>query len=506
LNTAVSVIALAACLLAAEARASVPMKVGSLESLAKAISKLGPGATIVVADGTHTTARPIRIEGKRGTAEAPITVRAEHRGKAVIGGLAGFLVRDCEHLILEGFDFAHDSDQNAVLLENCRHVRVTRSAFHLQPSAKPRHIERWVFVIGTHSGNNRIDHNLFEHKVNPGSFVFVRGDDAELICSQHDRVDHNYFRDVAYGGGPKRFETIRTGGNDLGASGRGNLATIEYNLLERCSGEQEIMSLKSSDNIVRGNTLLNCRGSICLRLGNRNVVTGNFVITTDGGPGHGGVKLYGFDHRVFNNYFCGLTGIGHEAPLALIPGTLDTPTTDRIGKQYQENTSVPATRAWIAFNTWIDCAPLGFGSAKPDPERTQVPHDCTFVDNLVVRTRPQSAPLVSLGLVHDLKAHDNLGYAGAAPPGDTWAGWFRWADPRLRSEKEGTGLWRLTAGSPALDAAADDSMAIDRDVFGRPRTGRPDIGAEEYSKTAVVRGPLTPQDVGPDAPDEEAER
>ena len=43
---------MAACLLAAEARASVPMKVSSLESLGKAIAKLGPGATIVVADGT----------------------------------------------------------------------------------------------------------------------------------------------------------------------------------------------------------------------------------------------------------------------------------------------------------------------------------------------------------------------------------------------------------------------------------------------------------------------
>ena len=113
--------------------------------------------------------------------------------------------------------------------------------------------------------------------------MFVRGDDA-LVGSQHDRIDHNYFRDIAYGGGKKGFEAIRTGSNDLGATGRSTFTTIEHNLLEQCGGEEEIMSLKSSDNIVRHNTLLNCRGTICLRLGNRDVVSGNFVLASDGGP------------------------------------------------------------------------------------------------------------------------------------------------------------------------------------------------------------------------------
>jgi len=481
------------------AAGNVSATVASLDQLEAALSKAGPGATVLLADGTYQTKHPILIGGKRGTAQAPLVIRAEHRGRAVLGGAAGFVIKECEHLVLDGLVFTHDADQPAVLLDDCRQVRVSRNTFRLQGRATPRHVEHWINVIGSRSENNRIDHNLFEHKVNPGSFVFVRGDDDALACSQHDQIDHNHFRDVPYGGGAKQFETLRTGGNDLGASGQSSFTLIEENLLEHCSGDEEIISLKSSDNVVRHNTLLNCRGAICLRLGNRNEVSGNFVLAPDGNPGCGGVKLYGFEHRIFNNYFLGLTGARHAAPLALIPGTLDTPTTQNIGKKYDSLTSVPATRAWIAFNTWLDCAPLQFGFKK-DKERIYTPNECTFVNNLVARTKPQTAPLIKLELVRDLRAHDNLGYTGATACTDAPPGWFRWADPRLRRAAENPGLWRLTADSPAVDAAVAEGPARDEDVFGRPCSGRRNIGAEECSAGPARRRPLTADDVGPDAP------
>lgn len=472
---------------------------GSFGTLDEAIRELKPGATVQVADGDYETKRPVRIEGKHGTAEAPIVLRAEHRGRAVIRGAAGFLIRDCEYLVLEGFVFTHDADEQAVRLDNCRHVRVTRNSFRLRERETPRHWEHWVTVDGARSGDNRVDHNLFERKVNRGSHVFVRGDDKELVCSQHDRIDRNHFHDVVYANGENGHETLRTGGNDLGASGRSSFTIIEENLLERCSGEDEIMSLKSSDNIVRNNTLLNCGGAIDLRLGNRDVVSGNFIIATDGAPRCGGIKLYGFDHRVFNNYCVGLTGRRHEAPLALIPGTFETPTTENIGRKYDDMTSVPATRCWIAFNTWIDCVPLQFGFKK-DQERTCIPDECTFVNNLVVRTRPQKLPLINLELVRNLRAQGNLAYVGGTVPSDAWAGWFRWADPRLRVGNDGRGLWRLTESSPALNAAVDGFGWVDEDVFGRARQGRRDVGAETFSQETVLRRPLTPETVGPDAP------
>ena len=73
-------------------------------------------------------------------------------------------------------------------------------------------------------------------------------------------------------------------------------------------------------------------------------------------------------------------------------------------------------------------------------------------------------------------------------------------DPRLRRMEDGLGLWLLPDSSPAINAAVEGSSVIDGDVFGRARIGRRDIGAEEFSKEAAVRGPLTPAVVGPGAP------
>jgi parallel beta-helix repeat protein len=467
--------------------------VDSLDALKQAAKALAPGAVVELSDGTFPAKGAIKIAGVRGTEEKPIILRAQNRGKAVVAGAAGFILKDCEHVVIEGFLFTHDADQQAVMLDNCRHVRVTRNTFRLTERAKPQHWEHWVTVDGARSGWNRIDHNLFERKVNRGSPLFVRGDDAELVCSQHDRIDHNHFRDIIYANGENGHETIRTGGNDLGASDRGSFTIIEDNLLERCCGEDELMSLKSSDNTVRNNTLLNCRGAICLRLCNRTVVSGNFIISTDGAPGSGGVKLYGFEHRVFNNYFYGLTGRRHEAPFSLVPGTLDTPDTRNIGSKYDDNTSSAPTRCWIAFNTWVDCASLQFGFPK-EKDRPCLPNECSFVNNLVVRTKPQKTPLVNMDLVRNLRVAGNLGYAEGPAQAGEWTKGFRFADPHLRYAD---GVWRLTESN----AAIDDPTKIDEDIFGRARVGKRDIGAEEFSSAPLVRSPLSPDEVGPEAPE-----
>jgi hypothetical protein len=491
--------ALLAALLLISATADAEV-VDSTSSFSKVFSTLAPGSVIEFADGTYSTKSGTKLVGKKGTEEKPIVLRAQHRGKAVIAGGAGFILKECEHIVLEGLVFENDADQQSVMLENCHHVRVTRNIFRPVERTKPRHWEHWVTVDGAQSGENRIDHNLFERKVNRGSPVFVRGDDVALACSQHDRIDHNHFRDVVFANGENGHETIRTGGNDLGASGQSSFTIIEENLLEHCNGEDELMSLKSSDNIIRNNTILNCRGAICMRLGNRNVAFGNFIIATESGPGFGGIKLYGFEHRVFNNYFAGLTGRRHDAPFALVPGMYDVPTTDNIGKKYDDNTAAAPTRCWIAFNTWVDCSPLQFGFEKEEKGRQNTPNACVFINNLVVRTKPMTTPLINLGRVRDLQAHDNLAYAVEPTPSVEWARWFRFEDPRLVLAENGSALWRLTAQSPAIDAAVEDSTKLSDDIFGHARKSRYDLGAEEFSQETAVRTLLTADKVGPNAP------
>lgn len=388
---------------------------------------LMPGTTLEVVDGKYTTKGQIRIENTHGTAEEPVVIRAANRGKVVIGGKGGFWLKDCAHVVLEGFVFENDANQQGVLLEDCQHVRVTRNVFRLNEKEKPRWSQHWLYIIGTRSGHNRVDHNLFEKKVNKGAMFFARGDDATLTPTEHDQLDHNHFRDVVYANDSNGHETLRTGGNDLGAIGRSTHTIMEHNLLERCSGEQEIISLKSSDNIVRHNTFIDCIGSICLRLGNRNEISHNVMLNPAKVTPAGGVKIYGFDHHVHHNHFQDLTGTGHVAPLAVLPGRFDTETTDQIGKVYSDHTSGAPTRARIDANAWVDCAALVIGREKPDKDYPFSPHDCTFTGNLVVRTSRIKTPLVILGPTREFTGQDNLmdlAPDDAIPADKPWNAWF----------------------------------------------------------------------------------
>lgn len=416
----------------ARAADSAPALPAALNPEALGAARLQPGTTVELDPGRIPTTGYLLLENIHGTAEKPVILRARQRGQTVITGRAGFSLKNCEHVTLEGFTFENDANQHAVLLTGCRHVRITRCTFRLDEKPKPRWSQHWVYILGTGSHHNRVDHCLFEKQSQKGSMVFARGDDTTLTPSQHDRIDHNHFRDVLYAQDNNGHETLRTGSNDMGAAGKSTFTSIEHNLLERCSGEQEIVSLKSSGNIVRHNTFVDCRGSICLRLGNRSEITGNIMLNPGGLAGTGGVKVYGFEHKITGNRFEDLTGTGHEAPLALIPGPLDAESTDQIGKLYQDLTTAPATRAVISGNTWVNCAPLLFGQDKPDKERRFLPNHISFSGNTLAHTRPvkdkngKPAPLLHLGHATDISASGNTAHlpADSPAPGKSWASWF----------------------------------------------------------------------------------
>jgi hypothetical protein len=69
-------------------------------------------------------------------------------------------------------------------------------------------------------------------------------------------------------------------------------------------------------------------------------------------------------------------------------------------------------------------------------------------------------------------------------------------DPMLAPSGD---VFRLRAGSPAIDAA-DPSFAFVTDDFEGQARVHPDIGADELSTAPVSRRPLTERDVGPSAP------
>jgi hypothetical protein len=80
------------------------------------------------------------------------------------------------------------------------------------------------------------------------------------------------------------------------------LGVIERNLFVRCTGENEMLSIKSGSNLIRDNTLLDSPGAqLTLRHGNENSVRRNYLRGTDG------IRIFGDRNRVSENYFEGNT-------------------------------------------------------------------------------------------------------------------------------------------------------------------------------------------------------
>jgi hypothetical protein len=250
--------------------------------------------------------------------------------------------------------------------------------------------------------------------------------------SENTRIDRNYFHDVSGGGGNGR-ETIRLGccGLMFDLHETGNI--VEHNLLVNCSGEAEIISVKSSKNTIRYNTIRNSAGNLTLRAGTNNLVYGNFVFGTGN---QGGFRIFDDGHKIWNNYI--------QTGSALIG--------NRSGPIH-----AAVRQAVIVHNTFIGSVTLA-GSGN------------VFSDNI-------TGGSVNLG--------------GAMAQGNLTA-----ADAGLMRMGE---MMAVTATSKAVNAATGSYPFLMDDVQGQPRN-KPDVGADEWTADPALYRPLTPADVGPNAP------
>ncbi|ADD43000.1 polysaccharide lyase 6 family protein [Stackebrandtia nassauensis] len=442
--------------------------VGDSEQLAAAMSAAKAGDEIVLADGEYAIDG---MTGKHGTKDAPITVVAKNRGQAVIN--EGQLEVDkSSYVTFEGLTW---TNSDTLKLTSSNNVRLTRNVFRLAEEESLK----WVIIQGADSHHNRVDHNDFGEKHQLGNFVTIDGSETEQ--SQHDRIDHNHFHDI----GPRaenEMEAVRIGQSSISESSGNTI--VENNLFENCDGDPEIVSVKSNDNIVRYNTFRSSQGALVQRHGNRGQLYGNFFLG-EGEEGSGGIRVYGQDHRIFDNYFQGLTGTGYDAALQLDGGDVDTDgSLDSHFRVY---------RATVVHNTFVD----NVSNIEIGANYEHAPADSIVADNVVTGGEGK--------LFNELKTPKNHTYQGniAWPTGTATVGVdapedaIAVTDPRLT---DADGLYRLGENSPAIDAASATHEFVTDDMDGQDRDDKPDTGADERSTADVTRHPLSPGDVGPDAP------
>ncbi len=449
--------------------------VSSQETLEAALLAAQPGDCIVLADGNYE-APGITVTG---SAEAPIVIRSQNPLGAVFND-GQLEVSASSYLVFDGLTFATPDTMKVI---DCQYTRFTRCKFALTVE------DDWFVMFGNMSQHNRVDHCEFGPKQNtPGPFIVVGQEDT---MSHDDRFDHNYFHD----NGPPAVnekESIRIGWSGVYTTVASEI--VEYNLFENCDGDPEIVSIKTHQNIVRYNTVRTSAGVLSLRHGDGSYLYGNYILAgqkeldctdRDNLPvkcAAGGIRVYGRDHKIFNNYIEGSVGTGHRAPIQIDGGD---------GSSSDAHHQVVGVQ--VVANTLVD----NLSGIEIGKNYDSAPKDSVLAFNLV--RAPAGMAIQNFKAGTTMKFIGNLLWAddGSSDVGLVLAAeQATVSDPLL--EKLGE-IWKIQSGSPAIDAASGLADMLVDDIEGQLRSA-PDIGADELADGAALRGPLTATDVGIDAP------
>jgi poly(beta-D-mannuronate) lyase len=297
-----------------------------------------------------------------------------------------------------------------------------------------------------------------------------------------NRFDHNYFQDIRRLSSNGQ-EPIQLG-QDQSALGHVSVrAVVEYNLFENASGDGEIISNKSADNIIRRNTMRDSKAGISLRGGRNTLVEGNYCRRTRG------IRIFGDGHTVVNNYL-------EETDFGIC---LDAGQHSKGGFVNREvsGSYEAASDVLIANNTIVNPTVCGIalglknGQKHQGVVRSVFPSDIAIVNNLITGTR---GVLILDDGSRDLKWRTNIAWPRhEARLGLSDQGIIE-TDPQLT--RGSTIRYLPGSDSPARDAGTVLKKIV-ADYAGRQRVGSPDIGCDEISQAEVVNRPLRPNDVGP---------
>lgn len=455
------------------------VNVSSVSAMQTAINNAIPGDHIVLANGSYSLSASVAVSGENGTAANPIVIRAASVLGVTFTGTGSFNVTSSSYIIIQGFRFigaTGSSGASGLNLKDSNFVRVTRNFFQMSDSGKAY----WTYITGA-GNDHRIDHNEYANKPTEGCFIVVYGTSSPYNMSLRVRIDRNYFHHQTFAGA-NGGEAIR-----FGDSNRQNIdafGIIENNLFEGNTGDVEVISVKSSSNQIRYNTLRDNVGSIVLRHGDDSTVEGNFLL-----DGQNGVRFYGDNHRIINNYFSGDNGSGVRSTLGIGNGSIADAPNGNTGYDQPHN-------AVVAFNTLVaNTTNVVFGL---EGSTSYPPTGTIFANNIL---QGDTGTLVSSnsGTPVNTIWQGNILW-GSASAGIIPAAGYTRVNPLLSLGFYN--VYRIASNSPAINAAVNSGnySYITTDADGQPRVEPKDVGADEYSTANIVRFPLSASDVGPNAP------
>ncbi|MDR0619794.1 MAG: T9SS type A sorting domain-containing protein [Bacteroidales bacterium] len=489
----------------------ITRNVSNYTQLKTAIQAMNPGDIVELEDGIYS-GNAITID-RSGCAERPVVIKAKNKGQAKIQGNLYFTLKNVSYITVEGLDFNINHQSVIFKLVDCSYVRITGNKLKMNIDQNDLSAtSKWIQIGDTwddlisNSHHNRIDHNFFDGKDDGGAWLVIDGAHGSSPgdASKYDRIDHNHFRNNMPRATNEK-ETIRIGVSDLSMSS--TFTTVEYNYFENCDGDPEIISIKACDNIVRGNTFFNSLGTVCLRHGFRNTVIGNYFKSNGkiiDGNGCGGIRVYGKDHLIVNNYFENLTGEKWDAAITITNGDALNTSTNYTAHFVPENVV-------FAHNTYVNNKSdieIGFTNNN---NYSKPPVNCLISNNIFINDKN---PIVK---VHTSLSGINFSNNIMFPTGSSSIGTTLSnaqaieINPLLelsncRANNDDCvhllpySVYKLAKNSPAIDAAMANSYS-NLDFEEQNRVGNKDIGADEYSLDSIKNGYLGIEYSGVDAID-----
>lgn len=484
----------------------------TVTQIKNAIAAMNPGDMIEVADGTYNLSG-VSIT-RSGCASNPIVIYAKNKGGVTFNGSTALTFKNVNYITLTGFNFQSTSISTGIKLENCRKIKITGNNFAYTETTN----STWIYIGDTYgstdpliSGYNSIDHNTFTGKTWPGNYIKLDGTATQQ--TQYDTISYNWFKDNKPRAANEK-ESIRIGFSGISRSS--GFTLVERNLFEECDGDPEVVSIKTCDNTIRYNTFLRCLGTLSFRHGDRSVAEGNYFLgegrtglDDSGSPtGCGGVRIYGKGHKIINNYFSGLTGSKWDAAITITNGDVNSSSTS-LNSHYLPEDLV------VAFNTLVNNVSnieIGFTN---NGNYNKAPINCLIANNIIVDNLNPIVKSFSSTSLAGVAFSNNIMYpTGTSSIGiTTSASQVTVANPLLVQPNCTTPsvnctltnaykVFRISAGSPAIDAATGSYPYITLDNEKQTRSGALDIGADEYlGNASVTIGAIDATHVGPNAVD-----
>ena len=430
--------------------------VTSIAELQKAINDAKAGDIILLKKGVYTATADILIN-KAGTKQRPITIAAEESGNTEITGSGGFnLQNPASYIIIRGFKFTHEASK-ARCSQGSSFCQWTQNIFETPGTGD------YLTIAGS---DHQVDYNTFQNKDSLGKFIAIKGAGSQI--AERLWIHHNYFRTHKNQGNRNGAEALQFGLSGFSLSSSNSI--VEYNLFEDCDGENELISVKASRVTVRYNTIRNCPAQFTLRHGNFNQVYGNYFINTPG------LRIFGDDHLIYSNHFenCSI-GINIGNGGAEVADGAPLTSHDR------------PDRVLIAFNTLVNNKTNIVQTARNNGLGSTY---ITIANNIIQGGGP-AASIVGPATNHFWEGNIIFNTAGA---GDMSVGSFIILDPKF--VKDTSGEYHLQKNSPAIDAGKGNYSTVMVDMDGQFRKSPLDVGADEFSTTAVIAKILSPVDVG----------